>query len=61
MNKGNVDKAKFDILTVVDTCGAWRNQASNIPRDDVVFDALVLFQFDCTLYKVVTEKKLSII
>jgi hypothetical protein len=54
-----VDKGEFDVLTMVDTCGAWRNQASNIPRDGVIFDALVLLQFDRTLYKVITEHKIT--
>jgi hypothetical protein len=58
MNKSDMDKAEFDILTMVDTCGAWRNQASNIPRDGVIFDPLVLLQFNCTLYKIITEHKI---
>ena len=57
MNKGGVDKAELDILTMVDTCGAWYNQASNIPRDGVIFDTLVLIQFSCTLYKAIAEHK----
>ena len=53
-----MNKAKFDLLTMVDTCGAWRNQASSIPRDSVIFDALVLLQFNCTLYKAIAEHKI---
>ena len=58
MNKGDMDKAEFVILTMVDACGAWRKQASNIPRDGVIFDVLVLLQFNCTLYEVITEHKI---
>jgi hypothetical protein len=54
-----VNKAEFDIPTVVDTCGAWWNQASNIPRDDVIFNALVLLQFNCTLCKAIAEHKIK--
>ena len=42
MNKGDVDEAEFDLLTMVDTRGAWRKQASNIPRDGVIFDPSIL-------------------
>jgi hypothetical protein len=59
MNKSDADKAEFDLLTMVDTGGAWRNQASNIPRDGVIFDALVLLQTNSTLYKVITEHKIK--
>ena len=57
MNKGDVDKAEFVILTMVDARGAWRNQASNTARDGVIFDALVLLQFNCILYKAIAEHK----
>ena len=58
MKKADVKKAEFDTLTMVDTCGAWWNQASNIPRDSLVFDALILLQFNCTLYKAIAEHKI---
>ena len=58
MNKGDMDKAEFDILTMVDTCSAWRNQPSNITCDGVIFDALVLLQFNCTLYKAIAGHRI---
>jgi hypothetical protein len=58
MNKGDVDKAKFDLLTMVDTRGAWRKQASNIPRDGAIFDPVILLQFKSTLYQAITEHKI---
>ena len=58
MNKGDMDKAEFDILTMVDTCRAWRNQPSNIPCDDVILDALALLQFNCTLYKAIAGHRI---
>jgi hypothetical protein len=56
--QGDVDKAEFGILTMVDTGGAWRNPASDIPRDGVIFDALVLLQTNSTLYKVIAKHKI---
>ena len=44
---------------MVDTCGAWWNQASNVPRDGAIFDALVLFQFKCTLHKAIAENQIT--
>jgi hypothetical protein len=58
MNKGDVNEAEFGLLTMVDTCGARWNQASNIPRDGVIFDSLVLLQFNCALYKAISEYKI---
>jgi hypothetical protein len=55
MNK--VTQAQFGTLTVVDTRGARRNQASNILRDGVIFDSSVLLQFKGTFYKGITEHK----
>ena len=58
MSKVTWIKLNFGILTMVDTGGAWRNQASNIPRDGVIFDALVLLQTNSTLYKVIAKHKI---
>lgn len=58
MSESDDGKAEFDLLTVVDTGGAWRNQARDIPRDGVIFDALELPHTKCTLYKVITEHKI---
>ena len=59
MNKGDMDKAEFDILTMVDTCSAWRNQPGNIPCDGVILDALVLLQFNCTLHKAIAGHRIT--
>jgi hypothetical protein len=59
MNKSDADEADFYLLTMVDTGGAWRNQASNISRDGIIFDALVLFQTNSTFYKVITKHKIA--
>jgi hypothetical protein len=42
---------------MVDTRRTRRNQASNIPRDSAIFDALILLQFNGTLYKAIAEHK----
>ena len=44
---------------MVDTRGTRRNQAGDIPRDSVIFDALVLLQFNGTLYKAIAEQKIT--
>jgi hypothetical protein len=44
---------------MVDTCRARRNQASNIPRDGVIFDSSILLQFKSTLYKLIAGYKIT--
>ena len=61
MNKSDADKAEFDLLTMINTGGARRNQSSDLPRDGVVFDALELLQTNSTLYKVITEHKIEVV
>jgi hypothetical protein len=56
MNKSDVD-TEIGTLTVVDACGARRNQARNPLRDGVIFDSSVLLQFESTLYKGIAEQR----
>jgi hypothetical protein len=59
MNKSDADIPQFGPLTMVDAGGARGNQASDVPRDDIIFDAAKLVQFEGALYKLIAEHKIA--
>jgi hypothetical protein len=60
MNKSETDKAQFGILTMVDSRGARRDQASNSLCDGLIFDASILLQFKSTLYKAIAAHRIAL-
>jgi len=58
MTEHHTDKARFGPLTVVDSRGARRNQASNIVYDILVFGTSLLPQTNGTLYRALAEHKI---